>query len=203
MLPPRRGPIVTLGRFPTMNDEMSEEFWNRPGPESISFVMSDAVLPIEEMSMPVISTVRPGIDDLYREHFERMVRLAHVLVDTQEDAEEVVQDAFAALLPHYERIENPLAYLRGSVLNGARHQLRRRRVARRHPAPQAEEAALHYNHIIDAVRNLPRRQRSVIVLRYELQLSDAEIGEALRIPIGTVKSTMHRALARLRTEVEQ
>jgi RNA polymerase sigma factor (sigma-70 family) len=165
--------------------------------------MSDAVLPIEQISVPGTSTVRPRIDDLYRDQFERMVRLAHVLVDTQEEAEEVVQDAFAALFPRYERIDNPLAYLRGSVLNGARHRLRRRRVVRRHPAPQAEEVALPYNHVIDAVRRLPHRQRSVIVLRYELQLSDGEIAEALRVPLGTVKSTMHRALARLRMEVEK
>jgi DNA-directed RNA polymerase specialized sigma24 family protein len=39
------------------------------------------------------------------------------------------------------------------------------------------------------------------VLRYELQLSDQEIADTLGMPVGTVKSTLHRALARLRTEV--
>ena len=58
-----------------------------------------------------------------------------------------------------------------------------------------------FNHVLDAVRRLPRRQRDAIVLRYELQLSDAEIADTLGIPVGTVKSTIHRALARLRTEV--
>ena len=55
--------------------------------------------------------------------------------------------------------------------------------------------------MIDAVRRLPARQRAAVVLRYELQLTDAEIAETLKVPIGTVKSTLHRAIARLREEV--
>ena len=58
-----------------------------------------------------------------------------------------------------------------------------------------------FNHVIDAVRRLPTKQRNVVVLRYELQLSDQEIADTLGVPLGTVKSTLHRALARLRTEV--
>lgn len=144
-----------------------------------------------------------GFDDLYRRRFTPMVRLAFVLVDTQEEAEEVVQDAFAALLPRFRRIDNPDAYLRRSVLNGARQVLRRRRIVRRQPQPRPEHATQSFNHVLDAVRRLPHRQRAAIVLRYEMQLSDAEIASALRMPIGTVKSTLHRAIARLRLEVEQ
>lgn len=148
----------------------------------------------------------PGVvattfEDLYRRQYAPMVRLAYVLVDTQAEAEEVVQDAFASLLPRYPRLEHPEAYLRRTVLNGARHVLRRRRIARRRRADTAEDAALTYNHVVDAVRRLPARQRAAVVLRYEMQLSDAEIAASLRIPIGTVKSTLHRALARLRLEV--
>ena len=69
--------------------------------------------------------------------------------------------------------------------------------------PRIDDSALGFNHLLDAVRRLPHRQRSAVVLRFEMQLTDAEIAESLRMPIGTVKSTLHRALARLRTEVEQ
>ena len=58
-----------------------------------------------------------------------------------------------------------------------------------------------YNHVIDAVRRLPAKQRAVVVMRYELQLTDAEIAETLKVPIGTVKSTLHRAITQLRQEV--
>ena len=94
-------------------------------------------------------------------------------------------------------------YLRRSVLNGARQVLRRRRIVRRQPKPRAEHSTQSFNHVLDAVRRLPHRQRAAIVLRYEMQLSDAEIASALRIPVGTVKSTLHRAIARLRLEVER
>ena len=41
----------------------------------------------------------------------------------------------------------------------------------------------------------------MVVLRYDLQLTDAEISETLGIPIGTVKSTLFRALSALREEL--
>ena len=64
-----------------------------------------------------------------------MVRLAHTLVDTQQRAEEVVQDAFAAIYERYDRLERPEAYLRVSVLNGCRRVLRRRLLRRAQPIP--------------------------------------------------------------------
>ena len=74
---------------------------------------------------------------------------------------------------------------------------------RRLPSEPLADGALVYNHVIDAVRRLPARQRDAVVLRYELQLTDAEIVETLRVPIGTVKSTLHRAIVRLREEVTE
>src|SRR4051794_19067942 len=162
--------------------------------------MSDVAVPAEGTQFELVMSAPSSFDDLYRERFAPMVRLAFVLVDTQEEAEEVVQDAFAALLTRYRRVDNPDAYLRRSVLNGARQVLRRRRIVRRQPEARTEAAALVYNHVLDAVRRLPHRQRAAIVLRFEMQLSDAEIARALRMPIGTAKSTLHRAIARLRLE---
>jgi len=165
--------------------------------------MSDTALPIDGVPMETAWVHAQDFDSLYRDQYSRMVRLAFVLVDTQEEAEEVAQDAFAAVLPRFRRLTNPEAYLRGCVLNGARQVLRHRRVVRRQPEPQPEHSSLPFNHLLDAVRRLPHRQRSAIVLRFEMQLSDLEIAESLRVPIGTAKSTLHRALARLRLEIER
>ena len=101
-----------------------------------------------------------------------MVRLATALVDEPSQAEEVVQEAFAALYLRYRVLVNPVAYLRVCVLNGGRKVLRRRRIVRRAARRRRGNGQLVFNHVIDAVRRLPTKQRNVVVLRYELQLSD-------------------------------
>lgn len=161
-------------------------------------------VPVTDLPAPMVPievSVREPFDTLYHREFAGLVRLAMVLVDSQELAEEVVQDAFAALYLRFKLVTNPLAYVRASVLNGSRKVVRRRILARRSSGQRPAESDLVYNHVIDAVRRLPARQRAAVVLRYELQLTDAEIADTLRMPIGTVKSTLHRAIARLREEV--
>jgi RNA polymerase sigma-70 factor (sigma-E family) len=158
---------------------------------------------LDASPLPASRPAERGFEELYEVQYAPMVRVAHLLVDTLEQAEEVVQDAFAAVYLRWGRLENPGAYLRVAVLNGARKQLRRRRVARRSPVAPPEPHELEFNHVLDAVRRLPHRQRAVVVLRYELQLNEADIATTLGIPPGTVKSTLHRALARLREEVER
>jgi RNA polymerase sigma factor (sigma-70 family) len=166
--------------------------------------MSEAAIP--EAAIPMVRdtvTVTEPFESLYQREFRPMVRLATALVDAPEQAEEVVQEAFAALFLRYRVVSNPVAYLRVCVLNGGRKVLRRRRLLRQQPALSEEYGQLGFNHVIDAVRLLPAKQRNVVVLRYELQLSDQEIADTLGIPLGTVKSTLHRALARLRSEVSE
>jgi DNA-directed RNA polymerase specialized sigma24 family protein len=50
----------------------------------------------------------------------------------------------------------------------------------------------------EAVRSLPPRQRAVLVLRYQEDLTEVEVARLLGLPVGTVKSASHRALGRLR-----
>lgn len=140
-------------------------------------------------------------EDLYARQYRPMVRLAFTLVDTRQRAEEVVQDSFAAVYERYDRLDNPEAYLRVTVLNGCRRVLRRRVLRRHQPVPPSQDGELGYNHVVDAIRRLPHQQRSMVVLRYELQLTDAEIAQTLGVPLGTVKSSLYRALATLRKEI--
>src|SRR5690349_19040128 len=79
----------------------------------------------------------------FRTHRLQMVRLALLLVDDRETAEDVVQDAFAALHRRWAAIAEPdasIGYLRTSVVNGARSVLRRRRTARGYTWPDVDRS---------------------------------------------------------------
>ena len=105
--------------------------------------------------------------------------------------------------------DRALGYLRRAVVNGSRSRLRHLKVVRTHaerqPAPGAvrgaDEAALESERraaVLDALESLPRRQREVIALRYYVDLSEAEIADALGISRGAVKSHASRGSATLR-----
>lgn len=167
----------------------------------------------------MIATVEPGptpaLEDLYREHYRSLVRLASLLVDDVPTCEEVVQDAFVALhrrgVDGIEPARAP-AYLRSAVLNGARSHLRKRQVRRRlAPVPEPDASAgsdaapllgPDRRVVLDAVRSLPDRQREVLVLRYWLDLGEAEIAEVLGIAPGTVKTHARRGLDALAAHLE-
>lgn len=61
--------------------------------------------------------------------------------------------------------------------------------------------ALEADELFDALSHLTSRERAAIVLRFYEDLSEADTAEALGIPLGTVKSTVSRALERLRNEL--
>ncbi|MEL6891263.1 MAG: sigma-70 family RNA polymerase sigma factor [Actinomycetota bacterium] len=144
---------------------------------------------------------RPSFEELYRAAYPSMVRLAISLVDRRAEAEQIVQDAFVGLFRHFDVVDHPAGYVRTSVVNGCRRVLRRRRLARTRITPDVEVAELGVAHTLDAVRRLPVDQRVLITLRYHQHLTDSEIARELDIPLGTVKSRLHRALARLREEL--
>lgn len=159
------------------------------------------------MTTNATETLSAGeLSDLYVAHRLSLVRLAILLVDDLASAEDVVQDAFAAMAGRRGRLDNSaagLAYLRTSVVNGSRSALRRRRTARGYVAPHEAppegpegKAVLAEEHreVYDALDRLAPRQREVLVLRYWSNLSEVEIAEALGISQGSVKSTASRAL---------
>ncbi|MGV9701478.1 SigE family RNA polymerase sigma factor [Streptomyces sp. NPDC003483] len=157
----------------------------------------------------------PTLADLYRTRRLDMVRLATFLVDDLHTAEDVVQDAFAAVCRrHGERLDDlqdAHAYLHTAVVNAARSVLRRRRTARTYTpphqgpgAPVDEPLLLAEEHrqVLDALARLTARQREVLVLRYWSDLTEAQIADTLGISRGTVKSTASRALATLEKLLE-
>ncbi|RJQ76567.1 SigE family RNA polymerase sigma factor [Pseudonocardiaceae bacterium YIM PH 21723] len=146
------------------------------------------------------------LEDLYRQHRMRLVRLSVLLVDDVATAEDVVQEAFTGLHRHWSGLRDSAAavgYLRTAVVNGSRSVLRRRKTAREYTPPHnttarsAESLAMlttEHQAVVAALAQLPPRQREVLVLRYYGEMSEAEIAELTGISRGTVKSTASRAL---------
>ncbi|HEV2071560.1 MAG TPA: SigE family RNA polymerase sigma factor [Acidimicrobiales bacterium] len=158
--------------------------------------------------------VGEAVAQLHRDHYRSLVRLAALLLDDVGSSEEVVQDAFVKMQLGWGRLadqERAPAYLRSVVLNGARSRIRHRQVRARHlqvappPAPSAEAGALaadDHDRMVGALRRLPARQREAVVLRYYLDLSEAEMATAMRISAGSVKTHLHRGLAALHETLE-
>ena len=169
-------------------------------------------------SDPGSAGLDPWLVELYRSDYTRLVRLAALLVDDVGLAEELVQDAFVAFARQQARapIDDTAAapaYLRTTVLNRARSQLRKRAVRRRHlrsveappTAPPADRGALEADEhlrMLAALDQLPTRQREVLVLRYYGDLSEREIAGTLGISPGSVKTHAHRGLAALERRLE-
>jgi RNA polymerase sigma-70 factor (sigma-E family) len=147
-----------------------------------------------------------SFDAFYRREYNLAVKLAWLLTGSLPVAEDVVQDAMAAVYCAFERIESPRAYLRRAIVNTARswhrnerrHQERSTLLAREPRTVDARDADL-----LDAIARLAYRQRVVIVARYWGGWSEAEIAQSLGCRPGTVKSLASRALNRLRGEVQQ
>jgi RNA polymerase sigma-70 factor (sigma-E family) len=145
---------------------------------------------------------------LYQLHALGLVRLAVIMLGDLETAEDVVQDAFLGLYRRWGSLSDTshaLAYVRSSVLNGCRTVLRRksryiRTVFAETAFESAEAGALageEHREVIAALRKLPHRQREALVLRFYLDMDEAEVAQTMRISRGSVKSATSRAIAAL------
>jgi RNA polymerase sigma-70 factor (sigma-E family) len=151
-----------------------------------------------------------AIAQLYDQHWNRLVRLAALLTRDASVAEEIVQDAFISLHRRWDGLSehaSAAAYLRTSVVNGARSALRHRGVEEKHRQPGPPEPAGPEEHavradsdarVMAALRTLSRRQQEVLVLRYYGDYSEQDIAATLGLSKGAVKSHAHRGLAALR-----
>jgi RNA polymerase sigma-70 factor (sigma-E family) len=154
-----------------------------------------------------------GYAELFAGQFPAMTRLAALL--GADDPEDVAQEAFVRLHHRAGTLRDPhasAAYLRTTVVNLSRSRLRHLRVVRRHePAPPGEADSAEVlavrresaRELVAALARLTPRHREALVLRYWMDLSEAEMADAMGVSRGTVKSHVSRgldALARLLEE---
>lgn len=146
---------------------------------------------------------------LFDEEGRRLVQLARLFVDDRNAAEDLVQEAFIRLARSASRIQDPAraaAYLRSIVLNLARDHNRRGLVSLRHQPPvdvdlatAEDEVVLREDQrrVLEALRQLPRRQRDCVVLRHLGETSVAEVADTLGISPNSVKTHLKRGMAAL------
>lgn len=144
-----------------------------------------------------------SFDTTYQALWPGLVRLGHLLTGSQALGEELAQEAFLGLLRAGQRVEQPGAYLRRSVVNLALTSRRRAAFERGALSARRQEVAHLPEHddLWPLLVRLPTRQRCVLVLRYYEDLSEAQIARVLGCRPGTVKSLAARGLARLRQEM--
>jgi len=141
-----------------------------------------------------------------------LLRTAYLLTGDRHQAEDVLQTSLAKLYLAWDKVHDRGAvdaYVRRIMVNENNSLWRRAWKKREYATDQVPEGAPHHDAYDDGtndqlwqvVQTLPPKARSVVVLRYYEQMSEAEVADALGISIGTVKSQCSRALAALRARV--
>ena len=145
--------------------------------------------------------------EFFASQYAELCWVGLLLTGSRAEAEELAQEALVRTWWRWKlvrRPEDPASYARKVLVNRRRSLLRRAAVEARWLArPRAEELVVPAGDeralvLWQAVQALPARQRAVLVLRFREDLTEAEVARLLGLPLGTVKSLGHRALARLR-----
>ncbi len=157
--------------------------------------------------------IGPGLaavdfDTFVAARWQRLTRTAFLLTGDHHEAEDLVQDTLAKACPHWARIRRldaPDAYLHRAMVNNSFSRHRRRRARQLlmpwvpEPAQPAATAQVEQRSaLLQALDELPPRQRAVVVLRYWEDLSERQVADVLGCSTGNVKSQASRGIAKLR-----
>jgi RNA polymerase sigma-70 factor (ECF subfamily) len=168
---------------------------------------------------------REALSPLMERHHRRLYRLALSYLRDPDEALEVVQETFVKAYiaaPRWNDRSEVGSWLTRIGINQAIDRYRRSRRRRRSEEPLEDGAVDHDRRysapgasperavlgrevgerIAGALRALPERQRAVFVLRHYDDMSLEEIARTLDVSLGTVKSSLHRAIHRLRERLQ-
>ncbi|TET71373.1 MAG: RNA polymerase sigma factor [Candidatus Aminicenantes bacterium] len=174
--------------------------------------------------------INPAFDNLYKKYQNAVFGFAYYLTQNRGDAEDLFQEAWlriAKKLPDEVNMQSIKAWIFTVVANLHRDELRKKRIRRlfflqkamslekentMFPVLPDQPVSINPEEvnqtdigrdIAQAMDRLPDRQRRVFVLKEIAEFKQAEISDILGIPLGTVKSLMHRAVKRLRRELSK
>ena len=162
---------------------------------------------------------REALEKLIARWQPRLGRLAWRLTARREAAQDIVQDAWLAIVRGLKRLDDPARFRSWAyrIVSNKCADWTRRRVVQRSVAndlraatasaeadPSSEtDSAGEDERIRDALRELPDQQRAILSLHYLDGMGLAEIAEAIDVPVGTVKSRLYHARNRLKETLER
>ncbi len=156
------------------------------------------------------SPLEADFRDYVRSRGPALLRAAYLLTGNMADAEDLVQSALAKTYQAWDRIEDRAAidgYVRRAMVNTHISWWRQRKVDEfptddvpdQPVADKSGESVLH-DTLQRAIDKLPQRMRAAVVLRFYEDMTEAEVADVLGVSQGTVKSTVSRAVAKLRSD---
>jgi RNA polymerase sigma-70 factor (sigma-E family) len=141
-------------------------------------------------------------------HGKELSRLAYLLIGDPDGADDLTSEVFLIAWRQWDRVQaadSPIQYLRRVMANTAASRIRRLRLERRKLLLFRQEAAQDVQPpdgaVVDvrrALRLLPARRRSCVVLRLAFDLSEREVAQTLGITVGTVKSQTSKGVRQFR-----
>ena len=152
----------------------------------------------------VYVVVGEDFDEFVRARSTGLLRVAYLLTGERGAAEDLVQEVLEQMYVHWRRIRGaPEAYARRALVNRATNRWRRRKPETElHGVelsePDHSDGVAVREAVLEALRELPPKQRATVVLRYLDDLPVAEVAAAMNCSIGTVKSNTRRGIDRLR-----
>jgi RNA polymerase sigma-70 factor (ECF subfamily) len=167
----------------------------------------------ERVATIAVDSSEEAFRQLSARHVQSAYRLAWAILGDDSDAEDATQDAFTsawrqrASLRDADRFD---AWFGRILINSCRDRLRRRARTRglmgegpEATSPDHSHSMLERDELYSAVAGLDPDQRIVVMLRFWKDLSVDQIAARLDVPAGTVKSRLHRSMARLRGVLEE
>ncbi|MFD5826146.1 SigE family RNA polymerase sigma factor [Lentzea sp. NPDC060358] len=149
-----------------------------------------------------------GFEEFVAEASPRLLRLAFLLTRDTGHAEDLLQTALAKAWRAWGRVDgDPEPYVRRIVVTVHATWWRRRWRGEEptgelpeRPGAAPQDAVDEREWLWQALGRLPRRQRTVVVLRFYEDLTEAQVAALLGCSVGTVKSQASKALAKLRLD---
>ncbi len=151
-----------------------------------------------------------SFEELYTAHFAALAIQLYSITGDMSEAQDVVQEAFSRAWPRWDRLaryDDPVAWVRRVAWNIATSRWRRARTAARHLAGQrpqyADAPGPDRVALLEAMKQLPFRQRRAVALHYLAGLSIGDIAMDCGVPESTVRSWLHRGRASLHRQLSE